>query len=54
MIKIDLDAIYTLAEVRKLLGKDRKTIRKYAERVGIPAFAQFFTGEQIKRMTTGK
>lgn len=53
MIRLIPGAIYTLAEVRKKLGKDRKTIRKYAERIGIPAFAQFFTDEQIRRMATG-
>lgn len=52
MIRLTPGAIYTLAEARKILGKDRKTFRKYAERVGIPPFAQFFTDEQIKRMAT--
>lgn len=54
MFKVQLDAIYTLAEVRAMLKVDRKTVRKWAERIGIPPFTRFFTGEQVRRMATGK
>lgn len=54
MIRLDPAALYSYSEVVKLLGWCERTVRTAARRIGKAPYSKFFTGDEVKRMATGR